>query len=333
MRKKDILVSVVIPTYSRNIALTRAIDSVLMQTHEKLEIIVVDDNPPESEWRKSTQEIMQRYVGNPKIYYIQNHHNLGGSGARNVGIEAAKGEYIAFLDDDDEYMPEKVEKQLDCFLNTKQKKLALVFCDSVMTYDNDKFVCYVKPRYKGCCLYEAMVNNCLAATSQWMAKKEALVDVGMFTIVPCKQDSTLILKLLQNGYEVECVPEVLSKYCNYQGERISGIGIKNLTGELLYKEKCEQLYSQMTEKQIKEIEYTFATRLFESYKANGKREESRKCLLLMFKTHPVKTCGRFAIKWARAIKQNLRGGVQNTNTYLKMYCILQTIKLHIKVIL
>lgn len=309
MEKEQILVSIVIPTYSRNIALTRAIDSALAQTYKNYEIIVVDDNPPDSKWRVSTEKIMLQYADNSVIRYIQNSKNLGGSGARNEGIKAARGEYIAFLDDDDEYMPEKVEKQLNCFLNTTQKKLALVFCDAVMTYDNDKFVCYLKPRYRGCCLYEAMVGNCLAATSQWMVKKEALVAVDMFTIVPCKQDSTLILKLLQNGYEVECVPEVLSKYCNYQGERISSTGIKNLTGELLYKEKCEQLYSQMTEKQIKEIEYTFATRLFGLYKVNGKIEESRKCLLLMFKTHPVKTCERFAIKWARAIKQNIRGGV------------------------
>lgn len=301
----DILVSIVIPTYSRNTTLTRAIDSALMQTHENIEIIVVDDNPSESEWRISTQQLMMKYKENPKICYIQNAKNMGGSGARNEGIKAARGEYIAFLDDDDEYMPEKVEKQLQCFMTTDLKKLALVFCDSVMTYDNDKFVCYVKPRYKGNCLYEAMVNNCLAATSQWMAKKKALEDVGMFTVVPCKQDATLILKLLAAGYEVDSVPEVLSKYCNYQGIKISWQGEKNLQGELLYKEKCEKLYHHLTMQQIDEVEYAFAMRLYGLYKICGKKEETKKCLLSMLNSHPMITFKMLIINQARTIKQKL----------------------------
>ncbi len=275
MEKEQILVSIVIPTYSRNIALTRAIDSALAQTYKNYEIIVVDDNPPDSKWRASTEKIMLQYADNPVIRYIQNSKNLGGSGARNEGIKAARGEYIAFLDDDDEYMPEKVEKQLNCFLNTTQKKLALVFCDAMMTYDNDKFVCYLKPRYRGCCLYEAMVGNCLAATSQWMAKKEALVDVGMFTIVPCKQDSTLILKLLVNGYEVECVPEVLSKYCSYQGERISDISEKKILGEKSYMSTCRKYFSRLSEIQREQVEFAFAIRLYELYSSINMRKESR----------------------------------------------------------
>ena len=69
------------------------------------------------------------------------------------------------------------------------------------------------------------------------------MDVGMFTIVPCKQDATLILKLLANGYEVDHVPEVLSRFCNYQGQgRISWGGVKNINGELAYRNRCRKLY-------------------------------------------------------------------------------------------
>lgn len=263
--EKDILVSIVIPTYSRNTTLERAIDSALSQTYENIEIIVVDDNPPDSKWRISTQHLMQQYEDNPKVHYIQNVKNMGGSGARNEGIKASRGEYIAFLDDDDEYLPEKVEKQLMCFLSTDLKKLALVFCDAIMTYDNDKFVCYVRPRYKGCCLYEAMINNCLAATSQWMAKKEALLDVGMFTIVFNKQDSTLILKLLDKGYQVDCVTEVLSKYCAYDGQRISNISIEGLKGEIAYMNRCRKLFYKLSENQIENVELAFAKKLYNLY--------------------------------------------------------------------
>lgn len=285
----NILVSVIIPTYSRNVTLTRAIDSVLKQTHKNFEVIVVDDNPPESSWRKSTEEIMSSYEQDRRVRYIQNVQNCGGAVARNNGILTARGDYIAFLDDDDEYFPTKLEKQLNCFIKTEHKKLALVFCDAVMTYDNDKFVCNVTPRYDGCCIYEAMRDNCLAATSQWMAKKEALLDVGMFSNVPCKQDSTLILKLLVNGYEVECVPEILSKYCNYAGERISSTGIKNLNGELAYKSLCENYYEKLTKEEIEEVEYSFSKKLYELYSANGMENEGKSCLHAMLKKHLLST--------------------------------------------
>ena len=303
MNNQDILISVVIPTYSRNATLKNAIESVLAQTYQNFEILVVDDNPPDSEWRKSTQELMKEYEENPKIRYIRNVRNLGGAGARNEGIKEAKGEYIAFLDDDDEYLPQKLEKQLDCFLTTDLKRLALVFCDAVMTYENDKVVCYLRPRYKGCCLYEAIRDNCLAPTSQWLAKKSALADVGMFTIVPCKQDSTLILKLLAAGYEVDCVPEVLSKFCNYRGEqRISWGGIKNLNGELLYKEQCELLYSRFTPKQRKELEYSFAVRLYCLYKNNGLKKESKDSLRKARKIHFFKTMKMLVWNWLKSIR-------------------------------
>ena len=148
---------------------------------------------------------------------MKNKENLCGAGARNEGIKAASGDYIAFLDDD-VYFERKIEKQLECFLKSDNEKLALVFCDSEMTMDDDVFVCNTYHHYSGNCLYEAMRYICLAPTSQWMAKKEALIFVGMFTIVPCKQDATLILKLLANGYEGDYVPEVLSRYCNYRSK-------------------------------------------------------------------------------------------------------------------
>ena len=103
MNSSEILVSVVIPTYSRNDVLERAIDGILRQTHQNLDVIVVDDNAPKSEWRASTELLMQKYRNDTRVRYIQNAQNLGGAGARNEGIKVAKGDYIAFLDDDDEY--------------------------------------------------------------------------------------------------------------------------------------------------------------------------------------------------------------------------------------
>jgi len=95
-------VSVVIPTFDRPTFLSRAIDSVLNQTYKNIEIIVVDDNNPETEARIKTENLMEKYVKDKRIIYIRHAKNKNGAAARNTGIKSVTGEYITFLDDDDE---------------------------------------------------------------------------------------------------------------------------------------------------------------------------------------------------------------------------------------
>lgn len=106
------MVSIIIPTYKGSSALTRAIDSVLNQSYKEFEVIVVDDNAPESEERRKTEDLMRRYASDKRVKYLKHVQNLNGAVARNTGISAAKGEYIAFLDDDDYYLPERVQKSV-----------------------------------------------------------------------------------------------------------------------------------------------------------------------------------------------------------------------------
>lgn len=106
------LVSVVIPTFKRPDKLSRAIDSVLAQTYPNVEVIVVDDNDPDTEGRKMTEHIMCSYENNPKVKYVKHEHNKNGSAARNTGARNSDSEYIAFLDDDDVFYPEKMESQI-----------------------------------------------------------------------------------------------------------------------------------------------------------------------------------------------------------------------------
>lgn len=285
---EDILVSVVIPTYSRNEILERALQSVLKQTHENLDIIVVDDNPPESPYRIVTQQLMEKYKSEQRIRYIQNLKNLGGAGARNVGIEAALGEYIAFLDDDDEYYPEKIEKQLQVFLNSNSDKLALVYCDVEHVGRNNHVDCVVRKRYRGNCLYKAIEDDCIASTSMWLVKKDLLESVGNFSIVPCKQDSTVILKLLEKGYEVDFVPEVLCRYHNVTGGVRISLGPKKIEGELLFYDDCQKIYERMTPKQIRYIEFSFAKKLYilYSYRKGAELENQIAMRKKMWKLRP-----------------------------------------------
>lgn len=110
-RYKKGLVSVVIPTYGRSETLERAIRSVKNQTYSNVEVLVVDDNEPGSEYSQSAARIVGEFDCD-KVRLVTQLRHINGAAARNAGIRAAQGEYIAFLDDDDFYMPEKLAKQV-----------------------------------------------------------------------------------------------------------------------------------------------------------------------------------------------------------------------------
>ena len=108
------LVSAVIITYKRKPEIVkRALESVLSQTYRPLEIIVVDDSPCDYELRSQVRETVESF--NEEICYIQHEKNCGACVARNTGLKRAHGKYIAFLDDDDEWVSDKIEKQIAAF--------------------------------------------------------------------------------------------------------------------------------------------------------------------------------------------------------------------------
>lgn len=102
-------VSVILPTYNRAHLIGRAIQSVLAQTYQDFELIIIDDGSTDN-----TEEIVKS-INDERIIYILHKENKGPSAARNTGIKASKGEYIAFQDSDDEWLPEKLEKQIEAF--------------------------------------------------------------------------------------------------------------------------------------------------------------------------------------------------------------------------
>jgi len=108
MIEREHLVSVILPTYYRNDALSGAIESVFQQTHNPVELIVVDDSG-----EAHAEPVVRKY---DEVTYIPLSENKGAQAARNVGLEQARGQYVQFLDDDDELHPEKFEKQIS-FLN------------------------------------------------------------------------------------------------------------------------------------------------------------------------------------------------------------------------
>ncbi len=122
-----ISVSVIIPTYGNPLYLHECIGSVINQTFQDWELIVVDDNNPDTKERSDTEQIVNEFMkSDDRISYIKHEHNMNGAVARNTGFSLAKGDYIAFLDSDDEYLPERLHR---CFevMKTAPKNVAGVY--------------------------------------------------------------------------------------------------------------------------------------------------------------------------------------------------------------
>ena len=105
------LVSVIVPTYNRAGTVVKAIDSILCQSHPRLEVVIVDDGSSDN----TSQVLRTAQQKDVRVVHYSNTRGKGCAGARNTGVSAARGEYIAFLDDDDEYLPDKIMKQLEVF--------------------------------------------------------------------------------------------------------------------------------------------------------------------------------------------------------------------------
>ncbi|AQS95115.1 hypothetical protein BXQ17_13970 [Polaribacter sp. BM10] len=127
------LVSVIVPTFGRPQNLLRAVNSIINQDYRNLEIIIVDDNNPETKERYDTEEIVKS-INDQRILYVKHTKNKNGAAARNTGIKLASGIYISFLDDDDEFFISKIKDQLAYLKNNK--KYDACYCRSVYYLKN-----------------------------------------------------------------------------------------------------------------------------------------------------------------------------------------------------
>lgn len=182
------LISVIITTYKRPIKiLSRAIDSALDQTYKNYEIIVVDDSPHSIE-RDVLKEALHKNYGD-KILYLQNETNQGACAARNRGFYQSKGEYIAFLDDDDQWLPEKHELMLKAF---DSQDVGLVYC-SFLSYKNGKSIKNTQQKvYEGSVFPYLLESNFIGGCSVPLFPRKVLEECGLFDeALPSSQDTDL----------------------------------------------------------------------------------------------------------------------------------------------
>lgn len=216
--------SVIITTYKRSDFLLRSINSCLLQDFDgSFEIIVVDDNGEGSVHQKQTAELLSELIAQNKIKYLVLAENSGACKARNAGVEAAIGEYIFLLDDDDEFLPSKIHKQVS-------------FLDNNIDYD--AHLCAFERRRNGKPFpssgnipIASDIKTCLMYgnfyTSMLCVKRSSYISVGGFQNIPKYQDLFFLYHLLGAGMTVYCDSTPLFIMNEHSGERISNRTVHN----------------------------------------------------------------------------------------------------------
>lgn len=233
------LVSIVIPTYKReSLYLGRALQSVIDQTHRETEILVVDDNPPDSDYRALVENLLAHEITDARITYIQNSRNLGGAMARNVGISAATGQYITFLDDDDEYLPFKIENQVRFML---ERNLDLSFTDLKLVNTSNRIIDYRQygdlSDFTKDALFKYHFMKHLTGTPTFMFKAQSLKAIGGFEDVQMGQEFYLMEKAIISELKIGYLPGSDVVAYRHQNGGIS-FGANKIAGELaLYEHK------------------------------------------------------------------------------------------------
>ncbi len=250
MIKKEDLVSAVITTHNRKELLVLAIESVLNQTYKNIECIVVDDASDDD-----TKEYIKKYIDENKIkyIYIPKEESKGGNYARNLGIQNAMGDYIAFLDDDDEWLSQKMEKQMVAM--KEDTETGFVYCGTISEKNLDKASRIPQEidndKYKDGNLAKEVLVHIICNTSVILVKKELLEKIqGFDENLKFWQEYEMCIRLLQNT-RAKLVRENLVIYRIFEGDknRLSNKieGWEEAVAYILDKHK--ELYDKLTKEE------------------------------------------------------------------------------------
>ncbi len=201
------LVSIVIPTYKRATMLGRAIASVLEQTYENIEVLVISDNEPEDEYTQKARETVDSF-NDPRVKLIVQEKHINGAVARNVGIKASKGEYISFLDDDDYFDKDKIEKQV-ALLSSLDESWGGVCC-RYKVYKQGKLV-EVMPLFESGKVYKEVIMRLIKTqTNCLLLRRDALMKAGIFDESLLRHQDVQLLARFTYNYKLMCQDEFLN---------------------------------------------------------------------------------------------------------------------------
>lgn len=227
--------SVIIPTRNRAGLLDQAIGSVLGQTFTDFELLVVDDH--------STDDTQTRLAGydDPRLTYFLNDHSRGGAGARNAGIARTRGQWITFLDDDDIWLPQKLERQYEK-ITAVSSDIGLIYT-GYATYDfqRNRILSEFRPQKEGWLLPDLLYENCITGFCGVAIRANILRTVGgLDAQLPSRQDIDLYVRVAQQA-AIAYVPETLFYVRKGHEGRVSMNWRNKLAGHQRFKEKYSDL--------------------------------------------------------------------------------------------
>ena len=197
------LVSIILPTYNSENRIQRVIDDLSSQTYTHYEIIIVDDASSDGTW--SVIEKILKSKNN--IRAVRLPVNRGPAGARNSGIEVASGEFIAFMDDDDIWFPEKLNIQVRAAY--MDPAIGLVGCGMHQVFSREKLEYSSVPNRRSLNFKDLLCENFLGGTISVMARTDAIREVGGFdTQFPAREEYDLWIRVSRK-WKVILVPDVL----------------------------------------------------------------------------------------------------------------------------
>ena len=217
-RGKPPRVSVVIPTRNRAQWLPRAVGSVLAQTWTDFELLLVDDQSTDE-----TPTVIARF-GDGRIRPFRHERNTGQSKALNTGIERARGEYVAFLDDDDAWLPAKLAAQV-ALLDAAPPKVGLVYCwhDELDEASRER-IGTTRLTLRGDIFEHMLALHMPASPSSWLVRRSTARSVGGFDEgLQQANDVDFIGRICARGWQVDFVPQVaLLTYRHACGQMTDG---------------------------------------------------------------------------------------------------------------
>lgn len=276
---KKPLVSVIIPAYNCAKWIERAVSSVLSQTFQDFEIIIVDDGSTD----KTPDIVSGLKKKDYRISYTRIPNSGGAARPKNVGIKMSSAPFIATLDADDEWYPEKLEKQIALLNDPSRPHLGYVTCFALYVYGEEKMrVIYRVPRYKDV-LQHILAHDYMGSGSGMMYKREVFEKIGGFDEnLRSGQDAEIHIRLAQN-YDFDIVEEVLFIYYFHKGNLSNTLGITKRQKDIAkIMNKWKHLYSKYPKAHSNRLRFNGTM-----YMINGKTAEAKESFLESIKVYPL----------------------------------------------
>jgi len=287
-------VSIIIPVYNGERYIAQAIESALKQTYEKFEIIVVNDGSSDKSYKK-----IEPYINLPNVKYLEQ-ENKGVAEARNTGIKNSSGEFIAFLDQDDLWLPEKLELEVDYLLRNPDVGLV----HSNMSYINEEG----KPiqsdfdfpsRIAGKCFGELFIKNMVAILTV-LLRRDCFDKAGLFNEQFSGVDDYDLLLRVSRYYPVGYINQSLARY-RLHGSNTSrdwlGITLTRLRIIESLLETYPEIRSELGKKIVSDRLFRLYCEVAQLYCHNNEHKTAIKYWKKGITMHPAKLESYFKVIW------------------------------------